>query len=42
MHTQTNAHTLRQTHISYLHKYINIHSSTDTYIHTHTHTNKHY
>jgi len=36
MHTQTNAHTLTQTHISYILKYIHIHSSTDIYIHTHT------
>ena len=34
MHTQTNVHTLTQTHISYILKYI--HSSTDIYTHTHT------
>jgi hypothetical protein len=34
MHTQLNAQSLIQTHISYIHKYKHIHSSTDTYIHT--------
>ena len=45
MHTHTNANTLTQTHISYILKYIYIHSSTDIYTHTHTniitHTNSH-
>jgi hypothetical protein len=45
MHTQTNVHTLIQTHISYIHKYIHILSPTTniilTQIYIHLNSYKH-